>query len=623
MSEFYMGMKLCAGLHALDHLQGELKALGSRRPLLLIEDSVDSSAICRLFRRVWEDTPLDTDPSVSSDGLIACGGRELFQRAAKLVHTGGQRQPLALVPCASYSGEGLADLIGTGDLLILDERLPFDHRDLSSSEEMKSGGQESLNPFLLAWRQCSDSLHLLEKHGAMQRKRGVLSLLSLVSRDLAGRGDSGRRGRLPAYFEFSGRGQIVSGEGSLQELPRLLGDRGCKAPLFLSDRGIEAAGLCKTVEKVLNPAFAPAASFFDIPPDSGTELVEELADLYLTSGCDCIIALGGGSVIDTAKGVNILAGNPGTRLSDWAGAGKLQRPLPPLVAIPSTSGTGSEVTLVAVIADKQQGRKLLYTSAFLQADIAVLDPLVSDGLPATLTASTGMDALSHAIEAWYSLGHNPLSDSHALLAVQSIASYLPRVCKAARDKQSDPEGRLALSHASCLAGLAFSNSMVGMVHTLGHSLGALCHVPHGQCMSVLLPYGIAYNTGKLGADLLPLYESVTGESDLFRELRSCNADLEAKYSGYALSAAVRLLNETLRTITRGRHPISLSDLKDREGHSLVRESDLERVAELALGDGSGLYNPEEIDYEDMLRVLKAAFSGARLQEEKKAPIVTA
>jgi alcohol dehydrogenase len=174
-----------------------------------------------------------------------------------------------------------------------------------------------------------------------------------------------------------------------------------------------------------------------------------------------IVAVGGGSVMDTAKGVNIVVSENADDLMQFSGAGNLTRPLKPLVAIPTTAGTGSEVTLVAVIADPARNLKMPFTSYFLMPDIAVLDPRMTLTLPPAITAATAMDALTHAIEAYTCLAKNPLSDAHAQLAIELIGQNLLKVINV----PENANGRLALAVAATLAGVAFSNAMVGMVHT--------------------------------------------------------------------------------------------------------------------------------------------------------------
>ena len=245
-------------------------------------------------------------------------------------------------------------------------------------------------------------------------------------------------------------------------------------------------------------------------PTPIVQTVTRIADRYRETHCDAIIAVGGGSVLDTAKGVNILVSEGSNDLIKFSGAGALKRPLKPLIAVPTTSGTGSEVTLVAVIADHEKQLKMLFTSNFLLPDVALLDSRMTMTLPPAITAATGMDAITHAIEAYTCLAKNPLSDSHAVRAIELISRNLLNVVKNPDDK----EGRLSLAIGANLAGIAFSNSMVGMVHTLGHSVGAVCGAPHGSCMAVLLPYGLEYNRHKNGSFTAELLFPLAGSRNL-------------------------------------------------------------------------------------------------------------
>ena len=240
------------------------------------------------------------------------------------------------------------------------------------------------------------------------------------------------------------------------------------------------AGLVDVVRAAVAGELKLSNVYDNVPVDSDYKIVDEAAKIYRQKNCDSIIAIGGGSVIDTAKGANIVASLGGDTLLDYEGFSAVKRKLNPLVVIPTTAGTGSEMTLVAVIADPDRKIKMLFVSYFVLPDLAVLDPRMTKTLPDFLTASTAMDAMTHACEAYYCLEKNPLSDSFALRAIRIVSENLLKVIK----NPADMEGRLALANASTMAGASFSNSMVGMVHNLGHTIGAICHVPHGTAMSI-------------------------------------------------------------------------------------------------------------------------------------------
>jgi alcohol dehydrogenase len=308
--------------------------------------------------------------------------------------------------------------------------------------------------------------------------------------------------------------------------------------------------------------------------------------------------------MDTAKGVNIVVSENATDLMAFSGAGALKRHLKPLVAVPTTAGTGSEVTLVAVIKDHEKHLKMLFTSYFLLPSVSILDSRMTMTMPPFITAMTGMDALSHAVEGYYCIQKNPLSDTHSLAAVKMIYKHLPIVAK----NPSDKDGRLAMSVAACLAGISFSNSMVGMVHNLGHATGAVCGVPHGICMAILLPYGLEYNMHKREAEIAQLLLPMAGEEVYLKTPKAERAD--------KVVSLIRQLNADLNSITGGRHARFFSEVKDRDGKPMVPRDVLPQIAHAALLDGATIYNPEDADSEDNLMVLEAAWEGKPLDRNK-------
>jgi len=405
---------------------------------------------------------------------------------------------------------------------------------------------------------------------------------------------------LPGYYEYSCRVKIVAGHDALEGIPALLRHVGARRPLLVTDKGVAGAGLVDIVRQAIGDRLEIGAVADDVPPDSDLKVVHRLSALYRENGCDAMIAVGGGSVMDTAKGINIVVSERAEDLMKFSGSGALKRPLKPLIAVPTTAGTGSEVTLVAVIKDHERHLKMAFVSFFLLPDAAILDSRMTLSLPAPITASTGMDALTHAVEAYYCLSKNPLSDVTALAAIRLISGNLLKVVR----KPSDREGRLAMANAATLAGMAFSNSMVGMVHTLGHATGSVCGVPHGVCMAILLPYGLEYNRHKrevvMGELLFPI-----GGPGIYGQ--TAPEDRTNRVIAY-----VRQLNEDLHEMTGGRHARFLGEVIDREGNPAVPRERLPDIARTALGDGSIFYNPEDLDYDDLLMVLEAAWEGMPL-----------
>ncbi len=391
------------------------------------------------------------------------------------------------------------------------------------------------------------------------------------------------------YYEFFCPVKVIAGHKALEHIPFELSTLSAKNPLVITDKGVRNVGLLAHIEGVFAAADAQLNAIFDdVPPDSSLNTVRACAAAYREAGCDAIIAVGGGSVIDTAKAVNILVSEGGDDLTVYSGAHNLKRPLKPLFVVPTTAGTGSEVTSVAVISDTEKGVKVPFTSYFLLPNAAVLDPRMTLTLPAHITAMTAMDAMTHAVEAFTCLAANPMSDAYATGAIRKISENLLTVM----DNPQDADGRLELAQASTMAGIAFSNSMVGMVHSLGHSIGAVCHLPHGLCMSLLLPYVLEYNQDvngeRIGELLLPLagaeVYAMTPPSQ--RATRAIQTIRQLRDELYARCKLPRTLLETGK----------------------VAETQLAQIADLAINDGSIIFNPKESDRAELLAVLKKAWS---------------
>ncbi|MEH8216707.1 iron-containing alcohol dehydrogenase [Aeromonas veronii] len=391
------------------------------------------------------------------------------------------------------------------------------------------------------------------------------------------------------YYDFFCPVKLLAGEQALEQLASELTSLGAHRPLLLTDKGVNATGLATLLANVLAEGELPVAAIWDeIPADSSTAVVERIAKRYRELDCDSLVALGGGSVIDTAKAVNILTSMGGDHLLDYSGAGCLTRPLKPLAVVPTTAGTGSEVTLVAVIKDEASGRKVPFTSPFLLPQLAVLDPRLTQGLPLNITAATAMDAMTHAIEAFIGTAKNPVSDALALMAVEKIASALPQIIHDPQNKQL----RLQLAEGSTLAGMAFSNSMVGLVHALGHSLGARCHLPHGLCMNLFLPTVLDYNRPEVDSELARLLLPLVGAERF--------AATPAHQRAEATITAIRTLRDTLWQAVKLPRTMSEAGVSDR---SLLSE-----IRDLAVNDGALLFNRKDADREQLLTLLERAWA---------------
>lgn len=395
------------------------------------------------------------------------------------------------------------------------------------------------------------------------------------------------------YYEFFCPVKIIAGNKALGHLPFEIENLGAARPMIITDKGVSAAGLIRHVENSFKNSKMVIGPLFDnVPPDSSLEIVNELASIYNKNDCDSIIAVGGGSVIDTAKGVNIVVSESSDDLMKFTGAGALKRPLKPLIVIPTTAGTGSETTLVAVIADHKKNKKMLFTSHFLMPNIAVIDTRMTLTLPPNITASTAMDALTHAVEAYVCLAKNPISDAYAIGAIKMISDNVLDVV----EKPSNKKGRLMLAQASTMAGIAFSNSMVGLVHTLGHTVGALCKLPHGTAMSILLPFVLEYNlkkdkSGKVKENLSELLIFLAGTENYVKIKPQARAQKAIYY--------IKELKDDLFRMTG--LPRTLSET------GKVEYDRLEEIAKASLNDASITYNPVEVDFKDALAVLRNAF----------------
>ena len=226
---------------------------------------------------------------------------------------------------------------------------------------------------------------------------------------------------LPKYYEFFNSVKIVSGYKALESISYELELLGAKMPIIITDKGVTKAGL---VDHVINSFGGTqvkiGAVYDDTPVDSSNVAVNEIASIYRQQGCDSIIAVGGGSVIDSAKGVNIVISEETDDLMKFTGNNRLTKPMKPFIVIPTTAGTGSEVTMAAVIANPAKSLKMQFTSPLMLPKVAVLDPVMTVSMPAKITAATAMDALTHAVEAYIGPQKNPVSDAFAFSAIEMI-----------------------------------------------------------------------------------------------------------------------------------------------------------------------------------------------------------
>jgi alcohol dehydrogenase class IV len=263
---------------------------------------------------------------------------------------------------------------------------------------------------------------------------------------------------------------------------------GARKVLVVTDAGVTAAGWADDVIDYLRAERLEYAVYNAVTSNPKVGEVESGADLYRREGCNAIVAVGGGSPMDCAKGIGIVCTNR-KGIVVFEGVDQVEFPSPPLICIPTTAGSSADVSQFAIITDTQKRSKFAIISKMVVPDVALIDPVTTTTMDAELTASTGVDALCHAIEAFVSTAHSPITDLHALQAVLLVTSNLVRTIR-------EPEnmvlrGRMML--ASLEAGLAFSNASLGAVHAMAHSLGGLLDCAHGECNAILLPHVIAFN----------------------------------------------------------------------------------------------------------------------------------
>lgn len=373
--------------------------------------------------------------------------------------------------------------------------------------------------------------------------------------------------------------RVVFGPGSSRDVREEIRALGCSRAVVVTDEGLaKGTDVPDRIRKALGDACAGV--FSDVVPDSGVHVVDAGAAFARAQGADCVVSVGGGSAMDTAKGIAIVLREGGS-LRDYEGFQVLRRRATPHVAIPTTAGTGSEVTYVAVIKDHEAHQKLLFGDYNIIPDTALLDPELTVGLPPHLTAATGMDAMSHAVEAIHSQQKQPIADGLALHAIRLVAEFLPRAVADGRDLVA--RGQMLI--ASNMAGVAFSNAQVGLVHAMAHTVGARYGIHHGLANSIVMPDVVRFNAGEVAAVYRPVAAAlgIAGGALSDEECAAAVADRLAD-----LASAIGL-------------PRTLSS----QG---VPAEALPGLAEATLDDASIIYNGRAVlDADEVLGVYRAAF----------------
>lgn len=368
--------------------------------------------------------------------------------------------------------------------------------------------------------------------------------------------------------------ELLSGPGSIRQLPGIIQETAATKLLLVTDKGISSIGLAGDLLEDLSNTNLSCTVFDDVQPNPSIANVEAGLKVYLDEQCDGIIAFGGGSAMDCAKLIGARAANPDIAVLAMSGGFKVKNALPPLFAVPTTAGTGSECTLAAVITNPDVREKFAVASDKIVPAYAVLDPQLMVSLPPHITAHTGMDALTHAIEAYVGKTGTPFTDEHAEQAVKIIFADLEQVFA----DGSDLEKRSNLAYASYCAGLAFTRALVGYVHAIAHNLGGLYGVPHGLANAIVLPYILEFSREDCETKLARL--AVVGglgdpqESD--REL------------SHRLIEKIRSMNETMGIPTRVAE---------------IQTSDIPLIARRALAEGNPGYPVPRLMNQDQCEAL--------------------
>lgn len=370
----------------------------------------------------------------------------------------------------------------------------------------------------------------------------------------------------------------MMGEGCLQQAMGAIRGYGFRHALIVTDAGLAKAGVADHLVALLTAEDIQATVFAGAQPNPTTGNVEAGLALLREKNCDCVISLGGGSPHDCAKGIALVAANGG-KIADYEGVDKSAKPQLPLIAINTTAGTASEMTRFCIITDEARHIKMAIVDKHTTPILSVNDPALMLAKPAGLTAATGMDALTHAVEAYVSTAATPITDACALKAVELIAANL----RQAVAHGDDIKAREQMAYAQFLAGMAFNNASLGYVHAMAHQLGGFYDLPHGVCNAVLLPHVEAFNAATSAARL----------ADVGRAMGVDTAGLSAEAAAQAALAAIRQLSADIGI------PAGLTALG-------VKEADIPTLASNALKDACGLTNPRAANQAEIEAIFRNA-----------------
>ncbi|MCQ4119752.1 iron-containing alcohol dehydrogenase [Rhodococcus tibetensis] len=372
--------------------------------------------------------------------------------------------------------------------------------------------------------------------------------------------------------------EIVFGVGSMVEAAHAVLRLGGSRPMLVTDPGLIEAGWATELQDQLREQGLTPVVWSALTPNPKDHEVAAGHEAYQEGGCDVLIALGGGSVIDATKGIAVLAANGGNIL-DYEGVDQATSPIPPLVMVPSTSGTGADVSQFCIVTDTARGTKITIIGRALVPDVTVIDPRLLTTMPEWLNAATGLDALTHGIEAFVSLAHNPLTDHHALRAIGLVTDTLVHTI----EDPLEMEPRAVMAQASLEAGLAFTNAILGAAHAMSHQVGGLLDLPHGVINGILLPHVIRFNASSDATPFVAIAATLGLE----------------EHRGTPEEAALAVADRVERLAREVGVPRRLAELG-------VRETDLPRLAEFALRDACMSTNPRTATHQQMVALFRSA-----------------
>ena len=379
-------------------------------------------------------------------------------------------------------------------------------------------------------------------------------------------------------FNINHMTPVLFGQDASKKTGERLKALGCTKVLFVYDQGVKKTGMPDKVIAAVKEAGIAVCVFEGVQADPPDYTVDEGAEIGRKEKVDGVVGIGGGSTMDSAKAINLLMTNPG-KISDYFARGVVMKPGKVLVLISTTSGTGSEVTHFCVLTDSKDHRKKGPAGTLMRATLAIVDPLLTVGMPPSVTADTGMDAFAHAAEALTSAQANPMSDLLGEKAINLVKNYLPKAVK----NGNDIEARTQMSFAAVIAGYAFNDSITHLGHGIGHTLGSMYHIPHGNACGVALPEIMEFV-----AEAAPEGVKRVATAMGLRIKKGASPD----EIGEIVSDALAKFNLAIGQKT-------LKQLN-------VPEADLPKVAEVAAGPGPSMFSPKKASSDDVLKILRKA-----------------